>query len=91
MSLSAKDRKLLERISNYAEEVMPNIDPQKVRISEQLDKLMPILKQIAEEENEPVENIFIKYMDIASVASIETNKKIKAKLDENNELNIQLG
>ena len=51
---------------------------------------MPVIRQIASEEKCPVEDIFIKYMDLASEASIETNKKIKQKLDEDNELNITL-
>ena len=90
MALTEKDKIFLDRITSYANDVMPDVDPQKTPISAQLEKLMPIIKQIAEEEKVPVENIFIKYMDLASEASVETNKKIKKKLDEDNELNIQI-
>lgn len=90
MALTEKDKLFLDRITSFANDVMPDIDPQKTQISVQLEKLMPIIKQIAAEEKVPVEDIFIKYMDLASEASIETNKKIKNKLDENNEFNIQI-
>ena len=90
MALTEKDKIFLDRITSYANDVMPDVNPQKTPISAQLEKLMPIIKQIAEEEKVPVENIFIKYMDLASEASVETNKKIKKKLDEDNELNIQI-
>ena len=90
MALTEKDKAFLDRITSYANEVMPDIDPQKTQISVQLEKLMPVIRQIASEEKCPVEDIFIKYMDLASEASIETNKKIKQKLDEDNELNITL-
>ena len=91
MALTEKDKIFLDRITSYANEVMPDLDPQKTQVSVQLEKLMPIIKQIAAEEKVPVEDIFIKYMDLASEASVETNKKIKQKLDEDNELNITLG
>jgi len=90
MALTLIDKLFLDRVTNYANEVMPDIDPQKTPISTQLEKLMPVLKEIAAEEKKPVEEIFIRYMDLASEAAIETNKKIKQKLDENNEFNIQI-
>ncbi|MBR2950924.1 MAG: hypothetical protein IKC46_13900 [Lachnospiraceae bacterium] len=90
MALTLIDKLFLDRVTNYANEVMPDIDPQKTPISTQLEKLMPVLKEIAAEEKKTVEEIFIRYMDLASEAAIETNKKIKQKLDENNEFNIQI-
>jgi len=76
--MNAEDREMLTRIMNYADEVMPDIDPEKVRISEQIDKLRPILQQLAIEKKMNVEEIFIKYMDLATENAVEYDKKIKS-------------
>ena len=76
--MNAEDREMLTRIMNYADEVMPDIDPEKVRISEQIDKLRPILQQLAMEKAMPVEEIFIRYMDLATENAIEYEQKMKA-------------
>lgn len=62
--MTDKDKSILKRINSYAEEVLKDIDPQKTRTGFQLQQLMPILKDIAAEENIPVEDMFIKYMDL---------------------------
>lgn len=72
------DRAMLNRIQEYAEEVMPDIDPEKVRISEQIDKLRPVLQQIAMEQSMPVEDVFIKYMDLATERALEYEQKMKS-------------
>ena len=54
---------------------MPDIDPQKVRISEQLEKLRPVLQELAIIHQQPVEDIFIRYMDLATEAAVEKNNK----------------
>ena len=68
---------MLNRINQYAEEVMGDIDPQKVPISEQLDKLKPIMETIAKEQNRSLEDIFIEYMDLASELSVANAGKFK--------------
>ena len=45
--MTSEDREFLDTIMNYADEVMPDIDPQKVRVSEQIEKLRPILQELA--------------------------------------------
>ena len=45
--MTAEQREMLKRINDYANEVMPDIDPQKTPISYQLDKLTPIMKKMA--------------------------------------------
>ena len=73
-----KDQEImLNRINQYAEEVMGDIDPQKVPISEQLDKLKPITETIAKEQNRSLEDIFIEYMDLASEFSVANAGKFK--------------
>lgn len=76
--MNAEDREMLTRIMNYADEVMPDIDPEKVRVSEQIDKLRPVLQQIAMEKSLPVEEVFIKYMDLATENAVEYENKMKA-------------
>lgn len=78
--LSEEDKKMLDRINNYANEVLADIDPQKTQISFQLEKLKPIMQEIATEQNCPLEDIFIKYMDLASLFSVETENKFQADL-----------
>lgn len=48
--LNEEDKNMLDRINAYAEEVLGDIDPQKTRISFQLDKLKPVMQEIADEK-----------------------------------------
>ena len=75
--MTQEDREFLGKIMAYAEEVMGDIDPEKVRISEQLEKLRPILQELAMVHKMPVEDVFIKYMDLATEAAIEKNNKFE--------------
>lgn len=76
--LSPDDREFLGRIAAYSEEVMGEIeDPQKVRISEQLDKLKPVMQKIADEKQLPLEDVFIRYMDLSSQILAKKEQKFK--------------
>ena len=79
--MTQEDKKLLQRINEYANEVMPDIDPQKTQVSVQLEKLKPIMEEIAKEQGMSLEDIFIKYMDLASEMAIVTEQKMKDSLD----------
>ena len=78
--MSNDDMIFLGKINKYAEEVLGDIDPQKVQISVQLDKLRPIMQQLAMEYSMPVEDVFIKYMDLASEAGVKAQEDFKAKM-----------
>ena len=80
--MTAEQHEMLKRINKYAEEVMPDIDPQKTPISYQLDKLTPIMKEIAEEKQMALSDIFIEYMDLASEAATEMEKKLQDSLKD---------
>lgn len=69
--MTSEDRIFLNTIMEYAEKVMPDIDPQKVRVSEQIDKLRPVLQELAMKHKMPVEEVFIKYMDLATEHAIQ--------------------
>lgn len=79
--MTAEDRKLLARINKYAEEVMADIEPQKVQVSAQLDRLRPILQEIADEQGVTLEEFFIRYMDMQSEAACLSDAKMRADFD----------
>ena len=80
--MTAENKKILDRINAYAEEALADIDPQKTRISFQLEALKPVMQEIADETGKSVEDIFILYMDLASESAVEADKKLQATLDE---------
>lgn len=82
-SLSEEDKEMLSRINAYAEKVLGDIDPQKTRISFQLDQLKPVMQEIADEKKMSLEDVFIKYMDLASIVSAKQDALLKEDLEEN--------
>jgi hypothetical protein len=85
--MTAEHQKILDRINVYAETALADIDPQKTRISFQLEALKPVMQEIADETGKSVEDIFILYMDLASEASVEAEKNLQASLDEDEDAN----
>ena len=83
--MTDENRKIWERISSYAEEVLKDIDPQKTQVSVQLDALRPVMEEIAAEKNMSLEDLFILYMDLQSEASCATNQKLKDSLQDIND------
>ena len=81
-SLSDEEKEMLSRINAYSESVLGEIDPQKTRVSFQLDKLKPIMQEIADEKGMSLEDVFIKYMDLASIVSAKQNSMLKEDLDD---------
>ena len=75
--MTQEENELLNRINHYAEKVLADIDPQKTQISVQLEKLKPIMSELAAEKNLSVEEIFIQYMDLASTASVKREKEFE--------------
>ena len=79
--MTPENKEILARINAYAEEALADIDPQKTRISFQLDALRPIMQEIADEKHMSIEDVFILYMDLASEASVEAENNLQATLD----------
>ena len=75
--MTREQEAFLTRINQYAEKVMADIDPQKTPISVQLENLRPIMETIAAEQNRPLEDIFIEYMDLASEFSVQNAQQFK--------------
>lgn len=82
--MTDEQRNILERINNYAETALGEIDPQKVQVSVQLEKLKPVMQEIAAEQGMKLEDVFILYMDLQSEASCATNDKLKDSLQDIN-------
>jgi len=83
--MTDENRAILKRINDYAEQVMGDIDPQKVPVSAQIEKLRPIMQKIADEKNMALEDMFILYMDIQSEASCATQQKLSESLQDLND------
>ena len=83
--MTDENRAILKRINDYAEQVMGDIDPQKVPVSAQIEKLKPVMQEIAKEKNMALEDVFILYMDIQSEASCATQQKLSEELQDLND------
>ena len=78
--MTSQDRDFLNRINAYAEEVLKDIDPQNTHVSEQLDRLRPVMEELSNELGLPIEDVFIKYMDLASEQGVEAENKYREDL-----------
>ena len=79
--MTSEDRKILDRINDYADKVLKDFDPQKTQVSVQLDALRPILEEISNEKGISLEDMFILYMDLASEAGVEAEAKFQEDMD----------
>lgn len=75
--MTEENKKILDRINKYADKVLDGIDPQKTQVSFQLEKLKPVMEEIAKEMNKPLEEVFILYMDLASEQGIVNERKFQ--------------
>lgn len=82
--LKDDDKELLNRVSAYSEKVLGEVSPEQMRISEQLDKLKPVMQELAEERKTSLENIFIQYMDLASLVLARKEEKFKEDMQDFN-------
>ena len=80
--MTTEQHEMLKRINEYAEEVMPDIDPQKTQISYQLEMLKPIMQKIADEKGVEINEVFIEYMDLASEAALDMENKLQESLKD---------
>ena len=81
MALTEKDRLFLEQVTRYAQEAMPGQDPRNILVCVQLDQMMPVFQEIAAKEGVSIEDIFIRYMDLASEAMAADEEKLKKLLE----------
>lgn len=83
--MTAEDREFLNEIYKFIDENLKDMDPdpQKTPVSEQIQALRPILQELAMRYKMPVEDSFIKYMDLASEAAVERDRQYRAQFEEN--------
>lgn len=79
--MTVEDRAFLAKINSYAEDKLKDIDPQKTPVSLQLEKLRPIMDELSKELNLPLEEVFIKYMDLQSEYAIELEKDFRKNME----------
>ena len=86
------DKEFLDRITAYAEVAMKDVDgdPRVTPISEQIDYLRPVMEEIAGETGEALEDVFIRYMDLASDAAVTKQKKFDDEFDEFQDMNFKI-
>ncbi|MDE6531497.1 MAG: hypothetical protein K2K96_12120 [Lachnospiraceae bacterium] len=82
--MTKEDEIFLDRINEYADRVLDGIDPQKTQVSFQLEKLRPIMEDLAKENNSSVEETFIRYMDLATERSVTLERKFQSTLGNMN-------
>ena len=75
--MTPEDKEILDRINEYADKVLKDFDPQKTRVSFQLEKIKPVMEDIAKEKGLTVEEIFIKYLDLASQITVDKETKFQ--------------
>lgn len=88
--MTKEDMEFLGKINEFAEKELGDIDPQKTHVSEQLEKLRPIMQQLAMEYKMPVEDVFIKYMDLASEANAAADAEFRSKYGEDDVLDLPI-
>jgi hypothetical protein len=76
------DQEILKELNKYAEDVLGDIDPQKTPVSMQLDKLKPKMEQLAKENGVSIEDIFIRYMDLASAQKVKMEENFKETMEQ---------
>ena len=82
--MTMEEKEMFTRIRKYADEALKDFDtdPQKTPISFQLQKLRPVMQEIAMEKQMSVEDVFIKYMDLASEDAVEREKQFQESLEQ---------
>ena len=88
--MTAEDAVFLQKINEFAEKELKDIDPQKTHVSEQLEKLRPIMQKLAMEYKMPVEEVFIKYMDLASEANVAADAEFRSKYGDDDVLDLPI-
>ena len=90
MYMTDEDKVFLGKINEYTEKELGDIDPQKTHVSEQLEKLRPIMQNLAMEYKMSVEDVFIKYMDLASEANASADAEFRSKYGEDDVLDLPI-
>ena len=77
--MTDEEKVFMDRITEFANKAMADIDPDPTvtPISEQLNYLRPVREEIAGETGEAVEDVFIRYMDLASTVAAKKQEEFE--------------
>ena len=77
--MNEDDKIFLDRITEFSNKVMADIDPDPTvtPISVQLEYLRPVMDEISKETGESVEDVFIRYMDLASTVAAKKQEEFE--------------
>lgn len=75
--MTAEHKTILERIGAYAEKIAGADAAAEIPVSLQLEKLRPVMEEIASEKGLSLEDVFILYLDLTSEAAAEFQQKLK--------------
>lgn len=84
--MTEEQAKILQKINDYAEKTLADIDPQKTPVSYQLETLKPVMEEIAKEKGMAVEDVFILYMDLASEVAVKAEMQFQSELGNGDSL-----
>lgn len=73
---------ILNRINEYADEVLEGVNPERSRVSDRLAKLRPVMEELAKEYNKSLAEIFVIYMDMNTQTAVEEEQKYQTKMKE---------
>lgn len=79
--MTAEEREFLKRINDYANQINNKMDPSKVQLGSDLDKLKPIMEEIAKEQHISLEDVFIRYMDLSTQLSAKKERVSRNVMD----------
>jgi len=79
--MTEENKEILRRINEYSAKALADIDAQNTQVSYQLDKLRPIMEEIAKEKNMSLEDMFILYMDLQSEATVKREQEFQKELE----------
>ena len=71
---------IIASLNAYADKVLGNIDPQKVKIGEQLAAIKPEMERLAKVHDIPLDELFILYMDRCSEVFAQEEQNLQDML-----------
>lgn len=74
--------RMVEEIQVYADEVLKDVDREKVQISVQIDMLRPKMEEMSKKYNIDITDVFIMYMDGISEVQAEKEQEFQKKLND---------
>lgn len=75
-------QKITEQINAFADKELSDIDPQKTKISVQLDRLKPEMERIAAKYGIDLADVFIIYMDMNTAMTAKIEQQLQEKMKE---------